>query len=191
MSDTPGSPFIAFRTCSGSPPQRHHVTLRSHAAVVAEAGRGGQQPSTYGGSGVGRVVGERTGAVRRRCPVFARCSASQSRVPRSGTVPAAPPGAHRTGHPAGRPSDDGGRAGTRCGPWRVTAGNGGERQGTAGNGRERQGTARTLPSIGRSIGWAACRRRSHSLGNSTPAHSRSPLPTGHGCAPAGRLGRRR
>jgi hypothetical protein len=45
-------------------------------------GRGGQQPSTYGGSGVSRVVGERTGAVRRRCPVFARCSASQSRVPR-------------------------------------------------------------------------------------------------------------
>jgi hypothetical protein len=87
MSDPPGSPFVAFRTCSGSPPQRHHATLRSHVAVVAEAGRGGQQPSTHGGSGLGRVVGERTGAVRRRCPVFARCSASQSRVPRV-TTPA-------------------------------------------------------------------------------------------------------
>ena len=68
-----------------------------------------------------------------------------------------------------------GRGGSLRGPRRVTAGNGGERR----------GTARTLPSISRSIGGAACRRRLHSLGNSTPAHSRSPLPTGHGRA-AGR-----
>ncbi len=95
-------------------------------------------------------------------------------------------GPHRTGRPTGCPSDDGGRAGIRFGPRRVTAGNRRERRGTAGNSREQQGTAgnsreqlggspgRSPRSVGRSAGrqvGPGCT----ALGNSAPAHWRSPL----------------
>ena len=77
----------------------------------------------------------------------------------SGLCPLLRQGPHRTGRPAGRPSDDGGTSGHNG------AGRGGSRRGTAGNGRERLGRSpRTLPSISRSIGWAACRPRLHSPG---------------------------
>ena len=82
-------------------------------------------------------------------------------------------GPHRTGRPTGRPSDDGGTSGHTV---RAAAGHGRERQGTAGNGRERLGRSpgRSPRSVGRSAGrqvGPGCT----ALGNSTPAHWRSPL----------------
>jgi hypothetical protein len=75
--------------------------------------------------------------------------------------------------------------GTRCGPRRVTAGNGRERQGTA------RTIAGTLPSVSRSIGSAPRRPRSHSPGKSVPAQSGAPLrrpsaPTPRRCTFSGR-----